>query len=159
MKHFLHLTLLASSLTIPCLSLADNNVDYPDGYRNWTHIKSMVLHPGHPLENPFKGIHHVYGNDKAVEGTQTGKFKDGSVLVFDLLEYQTQDKASTEGDRALVGVMVKDSKRHSETGGWGFEGFKGNSHTERLVNDGGQSCFGCHTSQKDHDYVFSRWRE
>ena len=159
MKHYLHLILLASSLTIPCLSHAGNNVDYPDGYRSWTHIKTMVLHPGHPLENPFKGIHHVYGNNKAVSGTKTGEFKDGSVLVFDLLEYQTQDKASTEGDRVLVGVMVKDSKRYPETGGWGFEGFKGNSHTERLVNDGGQSCFGCHTAQKDHDYVFSRWRE
>jgi hypothetical protein len=159
MKRFLHLTLLASTLTLPSLSQAGDRVDYPDGYRSWTHIKSMVLHPGHPLENPFKGIHHVYGNDKAVKGTQTGKFKDGSVLVFDLLEYQTQGKASTEGDRVLVGVMVKDSKRYPETGGWGFEGFEGNSHTERLVNDGGQSCFGCHTSQKDHNYVFSRWRE
>lgn len=159
MKHLLHLTLLASSLTIPCLSQADNRVDYPDGYRSWTHIKTMVLHPGHPLENPFKGIHHVYGNDKAVDGTKTGDFKHGSVLVFDLLEYQTQDKASTEGSRVLVGVMAKDSKRFPETGGWGFEGFKGNSHTERLVKDGGQSCYGCHASQKDHDYVFSRWRE
>ncbi len=159
MKHFLHLTLLASVLAIPCMSQAYDRVAYPDGYRSWTHIKSMVLHPGHPLENPFKGIHHVYGNDKAVKGTQTGKFKDGSVLVFDLLEYQTQDKASTEGDRVLLGVMFKNSKRYQKTGGWGFEGFKGNSHTERLVNDGGQSCFACHTSQKDHDYVFSHWRK
>ncbi|MDH5515462.1 MAG: cytochrome P460 family protein [Gammaproteobacteria bacterium] len=159
MKHFLHLTLLASTLTISCLSQADDRVDYPEDYRSWTHIKSMVLHPGHPLENPFKGIHHVYGNDKAVDGTQTGKFEDGSVLVFDLLGYQTQDNASTEGDRVLVGVMVKNSKRYAKTGGWAFEGFKGNSHTDRLVEDGGQSCFACHTSQQDHDYVFSHWRE
>ena len=159
MKHFLHLTLLASTLTIPCLGQADDRVSYPDGYRSWTHIKSMVLHPGHPLENPFKGIHHVYGNEKAVKGIQTGKFQDGSVLVFDLLEYQTQDKASTEGSRVLTGVMAKNSKRYPETGGWGFEGFKGNSDTERLVKDGGKSCFACHTSQIDHDYVFSHWRE
>ncbi len=151
--------MLIGALAVPCLSYADGLVDYPDGYRSWTHIKSMVLHTGHPLENPFKGIHHVYGNEKAVAGAQTGKFKEGSVLVFDLLEYLTQDNASTEGDRVLVGVMVKDSKLYAKTGGWGFEGFKGDSHTERLVKDGGQSCFGCHTSQKDHDYVFSRWRE
>lgn len=159
MKHILHLTLLASALMISGQSQAGDKVNYPEGYRSWTHIKSMVLHPGHPLENPFKGIHHVYGNDKAVKGTQTGKFKDGSVLAFDLLEYQTKDKASTEGDRILLGVMIKNNKRYPETGGWGFEGFKGSSHTERLVNDGGQSCFGCHTSQKDHDYVFTRWRD
>lgn len=159
MKHFLIPMLLASTLMISTHSQAGDKVDYPDGYRHWTHIKSMVLHPGHPLENPFKGIHHVYGNDKAVKGTQTGKFKDGSVLVFDLLEYNTQDKASTEGDRVLVGVMKKNSKRYAKTGGWGFEGFKGNSRSERLVSDGGQSCFSCHTSQKDHDYVFSHWRD
>ena len=159
MKYVTQLTLLVSALTFASLIQAGDQVDYPDGYRSWTHIKSMVLHPGHPLENPFKGIHHVYGNDKAVKGTQSGNFKDGSVLVFHLLEYQTQDKASTEGDRILTGVMVKNSKRYPETGGWGFEGFKGSSHTERLVNDGGQSCFGCHTSQKDHDYVFSHWRD
>ncbi len=159
MKHFLHLTMLASSLAIPCAIQADDRVDYPDGYRYWTHIKSMVLHSGHPLENPFKGLHHIYGNDPAVAGTKTGKFQDGSVLIFDLLEYQTRDAASTEGDRILVGIMVKDSERYPETGGWGFEGFKGDSRTERLVQDGGQACFGCHASQKDHDYVFSRWRE
>lgn len=159
MKHATQLALLAGALTFASLTQASDRIDYPEGYRYWTHIKSMVLHPGHPLENPFKGIHHVYGNDKAVKGTQTGKFKDGSVLVFDLLEYRTQDKASTEGNRVLVGVMVKNSKRYRDTGGWGFEGFKGNSRTQRLVSDGGQSCFGCHASQKDHDYVFSHWRD
>lgn len=159
MKHLMQLSLLACTLTIPAISQAGDAVDYPDGYRHWTHIKSMVLHAGHPLENPFKGIHHVYGNEKAVKGSQTGVFRDGSVLVFDLLEYKTQEKASTEGDRILLGAMVKDNARYPRTGGWGFEGFKGNSHTERLVNDGGQSCFGCHTSQKDHDYVFTHWRD
>lgn len=53
MKHFLSLTLLASTLANSGLSPADNPVDYPvdypDGYRNWTHVKSMVLHAGHPL--------------------------------------------------------------------------------------------------------------
>ncbi|WP_457668970.1 cytochrome P460 family protein [Thiolapillus sp.] len=159
MKHLIPLTLLASTLAISGLVRADEQVTYPDGYRNWTHIKTMVLHAGHPLENPFKGIHHVYGNDKAVQGTKTGKFKDGSVLVFDLLNYLTKDKASTEGERVLVGVMVKNNARYPATGGWGFEGFKGNSKSERLVTDGGQSCFSCHTSQKNHDYVFSHWRK
>jgi len=159
MKHILYALTLAGTLATAGLAQAGNQVDYPNGYRHWTHIKTMVIHKGHPLENPFMGIHHVYGNDKAVKGTQSGKFDNGAVLVFDLLKYQTHDKASIEGQRILVGVMVKNSDRYPSTGGWGFEGFKGNSHSERLVNDGGKSCFGCHASQKDHDYVFSRWRE
>ena len=92
-------------------------------------------------------------------GVKAGRFKDGSALVFDLLEFVTKNKAPTEGVRVLLGVMVKDSKPYPETGGWGFEAFKCNSRGQRLVTDGGRSCFECHASQKDHGYVFSHWRE
>lgn len=158
MKQLLML-MLAYSMIIAGDLHAGGSVDYPDGYRTWTHIKTMALHKGHPLENPFMGIHHVYGNEKGVKGSKSGQYDDGAVLVFDLLQYMTQDNASTEGDRVLVGVMVKDNKKYTSTGGWGFEGFKGNSHTERLVNDGGQSCYACHASQQETNYVFTRWRD
>ena len=151
--------ILASSMIMTAGTHAGNSVDYPDGYRDWTHIKTMVLHKGRALENPFMGIHHVYGNEKAVRGTKSGQFEDGAVLVFDLLEYMTQDNASTEGNRVLLGVMVKDGAKYPSTGGWGFEGFKGNSQTQRLVSDGGQSCYACHASQEETSYVFSRWRD
>ena len=36
-----------------------------------------------------------------------------------------------------------------------LKAFAGNSKTERLVKDGGKSCFGCHEAQKAKDYVFS----
>lgn len=131
---------------------------YPEGYRNWFHVKTMLIEPGHQLENPFQGIHHVYANQNAVEGLNTGAYPDGSVLVFDLLEYSEKDLTIQEGDRKLVGIMHKNSNMYSSTGGWGFEGFAGNSKTERLVHDGGKSCFACHTSEKNTDYVFSRIR-
>jgi hypothetical protein len=159
MKRKLFNLILSTSIFVAAGTHAADKVEYPDGYRTWTHIKTMVLHEGHPLENPFMGIHHVYANEQGVQGTQSGQFDDGAVLVFDLLEYVTQDNASTEGDRVLLGVMVKDGERFGATGGWGFEGFAGDSRTERLTDDGGQSCFACHASQKDTDYVFSRWRE
>lgn len=159
MKHTLPILTLAATVGIAGSTFADDAVDYPEGYRNWTHIKTMVLHEGHPLENPFLGIHHVYGNPAAAAGSKTGQFAEGSVLVFDLLEYNTADNASTEGERVLVGVMVKDSDTYPSTGGWGFEGFDGDSRTTRLVEDGGKSCFACHASQQNHDYVFSQWRD
>ena len=133
-------------------------VDYPAGFRHWTHVKSMVLLPDHPLATPFAGIHHVYANDRAVEGYKAGQFKDGSVLVFDLFEYNQADGAGTEGARKLTGVMQKDSKRFAATGGWGYEGFAKDSKSERLVTDGGASCHACHTQQKDRDFVFSTMR-
>ena len=109
---------VSSTMIITAGVRAADNVSYPDGYRTWTHIKTMVIHKGYPLENPFKGIHHIYGNKKGVKGTKSGKFDNGAVLVFDLLEYTTQDNASTEGDRVLVGVMVKDSARYPSAGCW-----------------------------------------
>lgn len=135
------------------------DVPYPEGYRNWRHIKSMLIQPGHTLTDPFQGIHHIYANKKALKGLQTGKYADGSVLVFDLLNYVEKDKAITEGERKLVGVMYKAANKYAATGGWGFEGFGGNSKTERLVEDGGTDCFSCHASEKANDYVFSKLRD
>ena len=146
------LMLLSSSL-----SYADGTkVPYPEDYRNWVHLKSMIIKPGHALENPFQGIHHIYANQKALQGLKQGGYSDGAVLAFDLLHYVEKDKAIQEGERKLLGVMHKDAKKYPETGGWGFEGFAANSKTERLTKDNGASCFACHSPQKDDDYVFSQ---
>ncbi|GBD32531.1 MAG: cytochrome P460 [Gemmatimonadales bacterium] len=136
----------------------NRQVSYPEGYRSWQHVKSMVILPGHPLENPFGGIHHVYANSRAVEGLRTGSYPDGAVLVFDLLEAKAENHTIQEGPRKLVGVMERDSRRFAATGGWGFEGFAGDSKTERLVKDGGQSCFQCHQGASATSYVFSALR-
>ena len=132
-------------------------VPYPEGYRDWTHVKSMVIEPGHPLYEAFGGIHHLYANEAALKGYRSGKFPDGSVIVFDLLEANPGGNAVQEGARKVLGVMHRDAKRWSATQGWGFEAFKGDSKTERAVGaKAATACFQCHTSRKDHDYVFSR---
>ena len=136
----------------------EHKVSYPETYRSWQHVKSMVIEPGHPLENPFAGIHHVYANAKALKGLQSGNYPDGAVWVFDLLTGVHADHAFTEGKRKLVGVMERDSRKYAATGGWGFEGFAGDSKTQRLTTDGGQSCFACHQSVKNSNYVFSKLR-
>lgn len=137
---------------------ADARIPYPDGYRGWHHVKSMVIEPGHPLERPFAGIHHVYADDAALEGLRTGRYRDGATLVFDLLEARRGDHAVVEGRRKLLGVMVRDASARA-TGGWRFEAFAGSSRTERLVTDGGAGCFACHRKAADRSYVFSRWRD
>lgn len=135
-------------------------VPYPEGYRQWQHVKSMVIEPGHPLYEAFGGIHHLYANEKAVKGYRSGRFPDGAVIVFDLLEAKRDDNAIVEGGRKVAGVMHKDSRRYRDTGGWGFEGFKGDSETERAVGrNAASACYDCHTQQKESDYVFSRMRK
>lgn len=135
-------------------------VPYPEGYRNWHHVKSMVIHDGHPLYVSFGGIHHLYANPPAVRGYKTGVFPDGATIVFDLLEAKSGDNAVVEGGRKIVGVMYKNSKRYASTGGWGFEGFKGNSKTERAVGyNAATACYQCHTQRKDQGFVFSNARQ
>ena len=148
---------LALAVVLP--TLGGQPIAYPEGYRDWTHVKSMVIQPGHPLFESFGGIHHIYANEPALRGYGRGAFPDGSVIVFDLLEATTAGGATTEGPRKVLGVMHKDAKRWPDTGGWGFEGFSGDSRTERVVADAAaKACFACHTSQKDRDFVFSRAR-
>jgi hypothetical protein len=138
---------------------ADPAVPYPEGYRQWTHVKSMVIQQGHPLYEAFGGIHHIYANDKAMQGYRKGRFADGAVIVFDLLDAKAGGGALEEGPRKVVGVMARDAKKWKATGGWGFEGFKGDSKTDRAVAGNAKTaCFECHTAQKDRDYVFSAWR-
>jgi hypothetical protein len=95
-----------------------------------------------------------------MEGYRTGRFPDGSVLVFELLETRENAGVTAEGPRKRVGVMVKESKRYAETGGWGFESFQGDSQTERRLNAAGRiACFKCHEPQKNRDFVFSEFRK
>ena len=158
MRHAM-LAVVGAAITLATAAAQSNSVPFPEGYRDWRHVKSMLIAEGHPLFASFGGIHHIYANEPALKGYASGKFPDGSVIVFDLLEAQTKDNATTEGARKVLGVMHKDSARWAATGGWGFEGFKGDSRTDRAVAAAGaKACFACHTSQKAADYVFSRPR-
>ncbi len=153
--------ILGLFLAVPVFSGGGSkqSVKYPEGYRQWTHVKSMVIQQGHPLFESFGGIHHIYANKKALEAMKRGKpYPDGAVLVFDLLEGKSENSAVVEGPRKIIGVMEKDSKRFAQTGGWGFEGFKADTR-ERAVTDPKGACFNCHEPQKKTDYVFSSYRK
>jgi hypothetical protein len=147
-------------ITAPLQAADAPPVPYPDGYRQWTHVKSMTINPGHALYDAFGGTHHLYANRPALQGYKSGKFADGSVIVFDLLEAKAADNTVQEGARKVLGVMHKDARKYKDTGGWGFEGFKGDSKVERAVGKNAASaCFECHTAQKNNGFVFSSFRK
>ena len=157
MRHVLLLT--TALMSMPASVLAEA-VPYPDGYRDWTHVKSMLINAGHPLYEAFGGIHHIYANDKALAGYRGKGFADGAVIAFDLLTAEAADNAVAEGPRKVLGVMHRDAKRFAATGGWGYEGFAGGDAKQPVVGaNAASACHGCHTAQKDRDYVFSAWRD
>jgi hypothetical protein len=163
LKRVIFLAIAVICVTTWSLSLwarTNDAVPYPAGYRLWTHVKAALIGPQNPAFKDSGGIHHIYANEKAMEGYGAGKFPDGSVIVADFLETRESAGVTTEGPRRRIDVMVKDSKRYAATGGWGFEQFRGDSQTDRMVTaEIAAKCFACHARQKDRDSVFSEFRK
>ncbi len=134
------------------------SVDYPSGYRGWQHVKSMIIQPGHALEYPFGGIHHVYANSKAMSGLASGTYEAGAYFVFDLLNYDDSNLTIVETDRKRIDVMQYDNAKFAATGGWGYDTFVGDSKTKRLEQDVVAACYGCHIGAEASNYVFSAYR-
>jgi hypothetical protein len=147
-------------LSLTALSLivlyAAESVQYPENFRRWVHVGTGVIMPGGPLPESEQGMHHIFANQKAIEGYSSGDFADGSLIVYELREAQQKNGVIFEGERRRVDVMIKDSSRYKSTGGWRFERFLGNDQTQDAVGDSRTSCFECHSKAKAHGFVFSQ---
>jgi hypothetical protein len=138
----------------------DDAVLFPKEFRKWAHVKSVLVGPQSAAFATEQGIHHIYANDKALEGYETGKFPDGSVIVYDLVETKEVAGNTIEGPTRRVDVMVKASERHRATGGWQFMSFPRDNQTGgKLTAERQAACSGCHSNRKDHDFVFSEFRK
>ena len=93
-------------------------------------------------------------------GLRSGVYADGSIIAEELLEMLgSPSGGGKEGERRLVGVMVKDSQRYASTGGWGFGSYDGDSREDTLDSAAKTACFACHIPRKDKGYVFTEYRE
>jgi len=129
----------------------------PDGFRRWVHVGTGVVVPGTSSQLASEeGMHHIFANPKAAEGYATGNFADGSIVVYELREPKQMNGVIVEGDRKRLDVMIKDSPKYASTGGWRFERFWPKDPTQDAVQDGGASCFQCHSKANAHGFVFSR---
>ena len=141
---------------------------YPEGYRQWAFLHSSLVPVSifnafstTPCEKPCTaGVFHFYANELAMEGLRTGTYRDGAILAEEMLEWlPTPSAGAKEGQRRLIGVMVRDSRRFGSTGGWGYGMFDDGSRTDRLDTKTREACYQCHVSRKDQGYVFSEYRE
>jgi hypothetical protein len=149
---------LVSAGFSPATFSAETDVPYPEGYRMWAHVKTGLIGPTNPNFQTTGGYHHIYANEKAMKGYSSGYFPEGSVLVFDVIDAKEQNGNTTEGSRKHIDVMVKDSLQYSASGGWGYEEFGGDSHTNRLLTTTVRTqCFTCHAKMTDK--VFSEFRK
>lgn len=137
---------------------SDDSVPYPEGYREWTHVKTYIVGPRSPVFKFIGGYNHVYANEIAMKGYKTGYFPNGSVIVSDVIEAKEDSVDIREGKRHHIDVMVRDSLKYSDPGGWRFEQFFEDSNTKKLLTPEIRAvCTNCHVKQKD--FVFSDYRK
>ena len=135
-------------------------IAYPNDFRHWRQVKSMVIYSSqNKFFDRFGGLHNVYVNDigwPALEKTKL--FPDGSMLVLELFDVSNSMGAiePRPGHKGVY-VMKKNAKLYADTGGWGFEVFPGSDEKPTLKSM--TECFGCHKEGKSRDYVKSAYVE
>jgi hypothetical protein len=152
------LILLAAAAVLPMSILyGADSAQFPDHFRRWVHVGTGVVLPGaNPQLMSEEGMHHIFANQKAVDGYASGNFADGSIIVYELRGVQQKNGVIFEGERKRVDVMIKNSGLYKNTGGWRFERFWGNDQAHNAVSDSGVSCFQCHSKSSAHGFVFSQ---
>ncbi|MFN0318397.1 MAG: cytochrome P460 family protein [Burkholderiales bacterium] len=154
MKKFLLLTALCAVAPVSVMADGDQ-VPFPEGYRTWYHHHTTVNLPGHSPEANM-GIQHVYANAAARDGLKTGKYADGAAFAVDRFKTMEGDNNTTkQGDRKVIATMIRNATKYAETGGWGFEAFKGGDPNQRVVKDM-KACFVCHIPHEATSYVISK---
>ena len=153
---------------------AGAGIAYPEGYRHWTFLHSSMVPATFaafgkkPCEKPCTaGVFYFYANGKAMEGLRTGSYADGAIIAEEMLEWLSTSAGSKEGQRRLVGVMVKDSQRFADSGGWGYGAFEYDAASDTFrpattadspPQENDAKCgFACHTAVKNRDYVFTEY--
>ncbi len=139
-------------------------VKIPPGYRDWKVIAVTNLQAGERGQ-----LRAMLGNDIAIKAYQEGKvpFPDGAIIAAlhwnrasseennkVLAAAGTGAQSFVPGSRVNVQFMVKDSKRYTATGGWGFADFTDGKLGDETLH---KTCFPCHTPAKEHDFVYTRY--
>lgn len=138
-----------------------NDVPFPTGFRDWFAVNSMIVTKDSPISAQIGGMHLIYVNAKGfpvLKAAGPYPYPDGTVFADDVHEFSLKDGSYVEGPKKAVTVMVKDSKKYPNTGGWGFQVWLASDLSKPLVPDSDhaiQACFTCHTPQKSQDFTFS----
>src|SRR4029450_14092813 len=101
----------ALAVAVAARARQDASIPFPAGYRTWAHVKSVVVGPTSAAFATEGGIHHIYANQQALEGYRTGKFPDGSVIVYDLLETKEVNGNVLEAAPRRLDVMSRGLRR------------------------------------------------
>lgn len=142
-------------LTALFLGLSANTfADKPSGeYKNW-----RLLSVSHRTDK--QTLRAILGNDTAIESARAGKnvWTDGSILAKVKWKESTHanwSAAIVPGEFEAAEAMVKDSKKYTTTGGWGFGKWQ-DGNLVMFDETKSKECFACHmVAEQKNDYVFT----
>ena len=135
-------------------------IKLPSGYRDWRLIS--VAHE----EGTLNDLRAILGNDVAIKASREGKlpYPDGTIIARLAWTYhplEESEKAFGRPQSFVAGppkngvqFMIKDSKKYASTGGWGFAHFDDGKPASEAVHN---TCFACHATVKERDFVFNRY--
>src|SRR3954452_18765756 len=105
---------------------SNNDLKPPVGYRNWFHVNTMIVDKASPLFKDLGGMHNVHVNSVGEAALKKGgPYPDRTVFLTDLHDFSVVDGSYMQGALKGLAVMVKESKKYSSTGGWGFQFWAG----------------------------------
>src|SRR3954452_25348576 len=144
---------------------ADGKLKKPEGYRQWVYVGTPLT----PNElnggaAPFPDFHAVYIDPESyAEYQRSGKFRDGTVMVKELVGIGAKEASSGKGyfmgDFIGLETSVKDSNRFKdEPGHWAYFSFghKYPLHKE-AEKESAVSCNACHAATAGEDDVFTQY--
>ncbi len=143
-----------------------NGLSFGDirGYETW-----QVIAPSYRTDK--KEVRYILGNSAVVEAYKKGSskkgvpFPDGSILVkiaYAEMKNPVYPAALEPDTLQRIEFMVKDAKKFSATGGWGYARFVYDPASGTYAPYGKDAsfateCYQCHTLVTDRDYVFTKY--
>jgi hypothetical protein len=136
-------------------------------WRTWIYVGTPVTPNSlNPPEAAFPEFHNVYIDPESFKHySKTGKFRDGTVLIKELVSVGATEASSGKGyfEGFFIGLeaSIKDSKRFKdEPGFWAYFTFshKAPPYPETAVINPAASCnTACHQGKAADDWVFTQF--
>jgi hypothetical protein len=148
-------------------TIKSGELQRPTGYREWIYVGTPVT--PNEMNNgkaAFPEHHNVYIDPKSwAHWTKTGKFKDGTILIKELVSVGAKAAVSGvgyfQGEFIGLEATIK-SKKHfpNEPGNWAYFSFSSADHknlTETAKAFPAASCNACHQASAADDFVFTQY--
>ncbi len=138
--------------TADTTSGTSHGIAYPEGWQDWAPISMS-----HRADNNTVRI--IYGNDVAIKAARSGNtnpWPDNAIIgkaVWKAAKLENWKPADAPGEFVHAEFMFKDSKKYSDTHGWGWARWVGME--QKPFEKGMNICIACHRPVRDRDWVFT----